>query len=260
MALLAAHEIDARYGDVRAVTDVSLALAEGELLALVGANGAGKSTLLRVLAGAHRPFSGTVGFKGDDVTGLRDFERARRGIALVPEGRRLFASLTVRENLLVGGGSRRAGRWNVGTVTDALPMLAPLLDRNASQLSGGQQQAVAIGRALMSNPEVLLLDEVSLGLAPIIIDELYESLAAVRDGGLGVVLVEQDLDRTLAVADRIVCMLEGEVVLEGTPDGLSREAITDAYFGHVAAPAGGGAGGQATTRDDAAAGNGGTGW
>ncbi len=244
MALLSARGIDARYGDVRAVTDVSLEVADGELLALVGANGAGKSTLLRVLAGAHRPHSGSVQLHGDDVTGLRDFERNRRGICLVPEGRRLFASLTVRENLQVGGGSQRRGQWDLGTVADALPMLGPLMDRNASQLSGGQQQAVAIGRALMSNPDVLLLDEVSLGLAPIIIEELYESLAAVRGGGLGIVLVEQDLDRTVAVADRLVCMLEGEAILEGTPGELSRDAITDAYFGHVdAGAAGRGAGG-----------------
>ncbi|WP_062381627.1 ABC transporter ATP-binding protein [Demequina pelophila] len=254
MALLEAHDIDARYGDVRAVTDVSLTLDQGELLALVGANGAGKSTLLRVLAGAHRPFSGTVAYQGEDVTRLRDFERNRRGICLVPEGRRLFASLTVRENLLVGGGSQRSGRWDLGTVTDALPVLAPLLDRNASQLSGGQQQAVAIGRALMSNPEVLLLDEVSLGLAPIVIDELYASLAPVRETGLGIVLVEQDLERTLAVADRIVCMLEGEAVLAGTPATLTHEQITDAYFGHAIALHGG------TGDDAAAAGSGGGRW
>mgnify|MGYP000280106733 CR=1 FL=1 len=233
MALLTADAIDARYGDVRAVTDVSLALEEGELLALVGANGAGKSTLLRVIAGAHRPAAGSVAYRGTDVTRLHDFERNRLGICLVPEGRRLFASLTVRENLLVGAGSRREGRWTLDTVVDALPMLGPLLERNASQLSGGQQQAVAIGRALMSNPEVLLLDEVSLGLAPIVIDEIYESLAAVRGSGLGILLVEQDLDRTIAVADRLMCMLEGEVVLEGTPAGLTHDQITDAYFGHA---------------------------
>ncbi|WNM24418.1 ABC transporter ATP-binding protein [Demequina capsici] len=253
--LLTAEGIDARYGDVRAVSGVSLHVDQGELLALVGANGAGKSTLLRVLAGAHRPVAGAVGLRGDDVTGLRDFERNRRGICLVPEGRRLFASLTVRENLLVGAGSRRPGRWDVDAVADVLPMLRPLLERNASQLSGGQQQAVAIGRALMSNPDVLLLDEVSLGLAPIVIDELYESLAAVRGGGLAVILVEQDLQRTLAVADRLVCMLEGEAVLEGTPHSLTHEAITDAYFGHVATPAGSGPGG-----DDGGPTTGGAGW
>ncbi|WP_062314351.1 ABC transporter ATP-binding protein [Demequina rhizosphaerae] len=235
-ALLAAESISAGYGDSRAVADLSFALEPGEVLALVGANGAGKSTLLRVLAGAHRPSAGRVLLHGEDVTHVRDFERNRLGVCLVPEGRRLFASLTVRENLEVGAGSRRDGRWTVDTVVDALPMLGDLLGRNASQLSGGQQQAVAIGRGLMSNPEVLLLDEVSLGLAPIVIDELYASLAAVRGGGLGIVLVEQDLERTVAVADRLVCMLEGHAVLSGTPASLSRQAITDAYFGHEVTP------------------------
>jgi branched-chain amino acid transport system ATP-binding protein len=232
MALLEAHSVSAGYGDSRAITDVSLVLEEGELLALVGANGAGKSTLLRVLAGAHKPSAGTISFQGDDATGLRDFERNRAGISLVPEGRRLFASMSVRENLIVGAGARRPGPWNVNTVVKALPMLEPLLGRNASRLSGGQQQAVAIGRSLMSNPEVLLLDEVSLGLAPIIIEELYRSLDVVRQSGLGIILVEQDLTRTVAVADRIMCMLEGHVVLEGTPGELTHEQITDAYFGH----------------------------
>ena len=232
MTLLDATNITAGYGDSRAITDISLTLDEGELLALVGANGAGKSTLLRVLAGAHRPTSGTVAIKGDEVTNLLDFQRNRLGISLVPEGRRLFASMTVRENLIVGAGSRRPGQLNVGTVTAALPMLEPLLDRNASRLSGGQQQAVAIGRSLMSNPEILLLDEVSLGLAPIVIEELYSSLDVVRATGLGIILVEQDLSRTVAVADSIICMLEGHVVLQGTPTDLTHEQITDAYFGH----------------------------
>lgn len=232
MPLLNAVSLDAGYGDSRAVTDVSLTLEQGELLALVGANGAGKSTLLRVLAGAHRPWNGTVTFRDADATNLRDFERTRLGISLVPEGRRLFASMTVRENLLVGAAAKRKGQWNVDAVVEALPMLAPLLNRNASRLSGGQQQAVAIGRSLMSNPDVLLLDEVSLGLAPIVIDELYESLAVVRKTGLGIILVEQDLTRTLSVANRIVCMLEGHVVLRGTPSDLTHEQITDAYFGH----------------------------
>lgn len=233
MTLLSAESLSAGYGDSRAITDISLSLEEGELLALVGANGAGKSTLLQVLAGAHRPTTGTISFKGKDATSLTDFQRNRLGISLVPEGRRLFASMTVRENLIVGAGSRRKGDWNLDSVVTALPMLGPLLNRNASRLSGGQQQAVAIGRSLMSNPEVLLLDEVSLGLAPIIIDELYQSLEVVRASGLGIVLVEQDLTRTVAVADRIICMLEGHIVLQGTPSELTHEQISDAYFGHA---------------------------
>lgn len=232
MPLLKVEAVEAGYGDSRAVSGVSFSLEGGELLALVGANGAGKSTLLRLIAGAHRPWSGTVSFHGQEITHHRDFERTRMGISLVPEGRRLFPSMTVTENLRMGSASRRSGQWALDTVLDALPMLKPLLKRNASRLSGGQQQAVAIGRSLMSNPEVLLLDEVSLGLAPIVIDELYQSLVSVRQTGLAVVLVEQDLGRTLEVADRILCMLEGHVVLGGAPGGLTREQITDAYFGH----------------------------
>jgi len=235
MSLLEVTRIEAGYGDSRAVSGVSASLDVGEVLALVGANGAGKSTLMRVIAGSHRPTAGTVELRGEDVTHVRDFERNRLGVSLVPEGRRLFPSLTVKENLEVGAGSQREGDWTIDTVVDALPMLGDLLPRNASQLSGGQQQAVAIGRSLMSNPEVLLLDEVSLGLAPIVIDELYASLDAVRGSGLGVLLVEQDLERTLAVADRIVCMLEGHAVLEGTPADLTHDQITDAYFGHAVA-------------------------
>ena len=235
MTLLQADRLNAGYGDSRAISEVSFELAAGELLALVGANGAGKSTLLRVLAGAHHPTSGTVSFKGADASSLRDFERTRRGISLVPEGRRLFASLTVRENLQIGAASGRSGEWTLDSVLAALPMLEPLLTRNASRLSGGQQQAVAIGRSLMSNPEVLLLDEISLGLAPIVVDDIYRSLARVRESGLGIILVEQDLSRTIAVADRIICMLEGSVVLRGTPADLTHEQITDAYFGHAIA-------------------------
>ena len=239
MTLLTVETVNAGYGDSQAISEISLELDRGELLAFVGANGAGKSTLLRVIAGAHRPSEGTIQYNGHDVTPLPDYERNRLGISLVPEGRRLFASLTVRENLQVGAGSRRAGSWTIDTVVSALPMLAPLLNRNASRLSGGQQQAVAIGRSLMSNPELLLLDEVSLGLAPIVVGELYDSFEIIRQSGLGIILVEQDLTRTLAVASRIICMLEGHVVLEGTPASLTHEQISDAYFGNRMTPVSG---------------------
>ncbi|WP_296630507.1 ABC transporter ATP-binding protein [Rhodoluna sp.] len=232
MSLLKIESISAGYGDAPAVSGVSFSVEPGQLVALVGANGAGKSTLLRVIAGAHKIWGGSVSFHDQDITATQDFERARQGISLVPEGRRLFASLTVKENLNMGAAARRPGLWNLDSVVEALPMIKPLLSRNASRLSGGQQQAVAIGRALMSNPELLLLDEVSLGLAPIIVDEIYESLSTVRKSGLGVVLVEQDLSRTIKVADYIVCMLEGHNVLEGAAAKLSRESITAAYFGH----------------------------
>jgi len=229
--LLKVTNVDAGYGDSRALTKLSLSLHSGKLLALVGANGAGKSTLLRIIAGAHRPWSGSIEFKGQEISGLSDFERARGGIALTPEGRRLFSSLSVKENLVMGASSKRGGAWNLDTVLDVLPMLRPLLGQNSSTLSGGQQQAVAIGRSLMSNPELLLLDEVSLGLAPIVVDEIYESLSEVISSGLGVILVEQDLRRTMEVADYIVCLLEGHNVLESKAGQVTREQITEAYFG-----------------------------
>jgi branched-chain amino acid transport system ATP-binding protein len=226
--LLRLAEIEARHGLLPAVRGVSLEVAEGETVALVGANGAGKTTLLRTIAGAHRPAAGRVFFDGADITRVRAHDRLRKGIALVPEGRRLFPDLTVEENLLVSVG--RNGPWSLETVLDAFPLLKPLRKRRAANLSGGEQQATAIGRALMSNPRLLLLDEVSLGLAPIAVEAVYQSLAKLLGQGATVILVEQDLTRATQVASRIVCMLEGRLVLEGGSD-LTRDQITEAYFG-----------------------------
>jgi branched-chain amino acid transport system ATP-binding protein len=227
--LLQVESLDVRHGLLQAVREVSFEVAEGETLALVGANGAGKSTLLRTVAGSHRPFAGRIVFDGADITRLRAHERVARGIALVPEGRRLFPGMTVRENLLVA--ARGRGRWSLETVVEAFPLLAPLLDHRAGSLSGGEQQATAIGRALMTNPRLLLLDEVSLGLSPVAVDAVYRSLQTLIDEGATIVLVEQDLSRALRVAGRIACLLEGRVVLEGTPGELTRERVTEAYFG-----------------------------
>ena len=231
MSILEVHELDARHGLLPAVRGVSFELAEGETLALVGANGAGKTTLLRVLAGAHRPSAGRIVFDGRDITRLSAHRRVARGIALVPEGRRLFPGLTVEENLKVAAGSGRKGPWNVRSVVEAFPILAKLLDRRAGALSGGEQQATAIGRALMTNPRLLLLDEVSLGLAPLAVEGVYRSLSTVIEGGATVVLVEQDLARAMRVASRVMCMLEGRIVLEGLRGDLTREQVTTAYFG-----------------------------
>jgi branched-chain amino acid transport system ATP-binding protein len=231
MSLLEISGLTLRHGLLEAVRDVSLSVAEGETVALVGANGAGKTTFLRAIAGAHRPSAGQVRFDGRDVTRLRAHECVRLGIALVPEGRRLFGNLTVEENLLVAAQRRRPGQWTLETVIEAFPMLARLRGQRAATLSGGEQQATAIGRALITNPRLLLLDEVSLGLAPLAVDGVYASLARVIAEGTTLLLVEQDLTRALAVAGRIVCMLEGRFVLEGGRDELSREQITEAYFG-----------------------------
>ncbi|HZQ89981.1 MAG TPA: ABC transporter ATP-binding protein [Gaiellaceae bacterium] len=230
-ALLSVERIDARHGLLQAVREVSLEVAEGETLALVGANGAGKTTLLRTIAGAHRPAGGRVVFDGRDVTRMPAHARARLGIALVPEGRRLFPQLTVEENLRVASASRRTGEWNVERVLDVFPLLQPRRRHRAATLSGGEQQAAAIGRALMANPRLLLLDEVSLGLAPVAVEGLYRSLEGLIESGTTIVLVEQDLARAMRVASRVVCMLEGRLVLEGRADDLTRERVTEAYFG-----------------------------
>jgi branched-chain amino acid transport system ATP-binding protein len=231
MTLLTVESLNAGHGLLQAVRDVSLSVAEGETLALVGANGAGKTTLLRTIAGAHRPTSGRILLDGEEITRVSAHRRVGLGIALVPEGRRLFSGLTVEENLLVASAKRRPGPWNVESVVEAFPLLVPLRHKRAATLSGGEQQATAIGRALMTNPRVLLLDEVSLGLAPVAVDAVYRSLQALIDSGATVVLVEQDLSRALEVADRVACMLEGRIVLEGAPSELSREQVTEAYFG-----------------------------
>jgi branched-chain amino acid transport system ATP-binding protein len=229
--LLEVRALEARHGLLQAVRGISFELREGETLALVGANGAGKTTLLRALAGAHRPSAGRVFFDGADVTRLQPHRRVALGIALVPEGRRLFPGLTVEENLLVAGGVGRRGPWDVDRVLEAFPMLRPLRRHRAASLSGGEQQATAIGRGLMTNPRLLLLDEVSLGLAPVAVDDLYTALDSLIESGTTIVLVEQDLARALRVATRVVCMLEGSIVLEGSPAELSREQVTNAYFG-----------------------------
>jgi branched-chain amino acid transport system ATP-binding protein len=239
MSLLEVEGVEAGYGLLQAVRGVSLALAEGETLALVGANGAGKTTLLRTIAGAHPASAGRVALDGRDVTRVPAHRRVAMGIALVPEGRRLFPGMTVEENLRMGGATRRPGRWNVEAVLEAFPLLAPLRRRRAANLSGGEQQAAAIGRALMSNPTVLLLDEVSLGLAPVAVEAVYESLRTVVAEGTTAIVVEQDLERALGFADRVVCMLEGRVVLEGPAEAAAREQITAAYFGLAAAGGGG---------------------
>ncbi len=229
MTLLAVESLEVRHGLLPAVRGVSLDVEKGEVVALVGANGAGKTTLLRAIAGAHRPAGGSISLDGSDVTRVPAHKRVGLGIALVPEGRRLFPQLTVEENLLVA--RQDGGAWDVDRVLEAFPLLAPLRHRRAVNLSGGEQQATAIGRALMTNPRVLLLDEVSLGLAPVAVDLVYRSLMGLIEAGTTMLLVEQDLGRALAAAHRVVCMLEGRVVLEGSSKELAREQITAAYFG-----------------------------
>ena len=229
MTVLRVEDLDCRYGLLQAVRGVSFEVDQGETVALIGANGAGKSTVLRAIAGAHKPHFGRVVFDGTDVTSMPAHRRVSLGIALVPEGRRLFPSLTVEENLRAA--TARKGRWNVQSVLELFPVLQPRRHMAAANLSGGEQQAVAIGRALMCNPRLLLLDEVSLGLAPIVVDAVYRSLAGIISEGTTVLLVEQDLARALKVAGRVVCMLEGRIVLEGEAASMDRDRVVEAYFG-----------------------------
>ena len=229
--LLAIEAIEAKYGDFQAVFGVDLEVHAGEAVAIIGANGAGKSTLLRAIVGQVSVPSGTIRLNGEDLAAVASNERVGRGIALVPEGRRLFPSLTVRENLMIGAHAGRPGNWTVEKVVEALPLLERLLDRSSAKLSGGEQQTVAIGRALMANPDLLLLDEVSLGLAPVVVRQLYAALADIRADGTTMVVVEQDIGQALAMADRVYCMLEGRVSLSGRVGEVEQSAITDAYFG-----------------------------
>jgi branched-chain amino acid transport system ATP-binding protein len=233
--VLSVSDLSVDYGQLRALSGVTFEIQRGQTLAVIGANGAGKSTLLGALAGLWAPAEGSVVFNGRDISTLAAFERVGLGIALVPEGRRLFASLTARENLLTGQQRGRSGGWDLAAVVELFPLLEPLLDRRSGRLSGGEQQAVAIGRALMANPELLLLDEVSLGLAPVLVEQLYEALPRIQSAGATVLMVEQDVGQALAVADEVVALLEGRQVLRGTPSQLRREDIIDAYFGTRAA-------------------------
>jgi branched-chain amino acid transport system ATP-binding protein len=233
-ALLEIAGLDAGYGDFQALYGIDLRVAESETVAVIGANGAGKTTLLRTLAGLVDATAGSVRFAGDDLLAVPHHRRVDLGIALVPEGRHLFPSLTVHENLLVGAHARRSGTWDVDRVVDVFPLVGPLLRRPAGVLSGGEQQAVAIGRALMANPDLLLLDEVSLGLAPIVVRDLYAAIPGIKAAGTTVVIVEQDVTLALEIADHAYCMLEGRVTLSGPPAELTHEAVTDAYFGVTA--------------------------
>jgi len=230
-ALLEVAGVDAHHGQLQALFGVDLAVDEGDTVAMIGANGAGKSTLLHTIAGALRPTRGTVTFAGASLAGVAADRRVGLGIALVPEGRRLFPRLPLEENLLVGAHRRRRGAWNVGRVVELFPWLDRLRNRRAAYLSGGEQQAAAIGRALMANPRLLLLDEVSLGLAPAVVKQVYAALPGIVAEGTTVIVVEQDIGQALAVARHVTCLLEGRVSLQGRPADLTRDRITAAYFG-----------------------------
>lgn len=230
-ALLEVRDLTVHHGQLRALSGVSLSVFPGDVYAMIGANGAGKSTLLRAIAGLHKPTSGSILFDGADIARLRPERRVAAGIVMVPEGRRLFPSLTVEENLLVGQSHARPGPWSIERIYELFGWMRDRRSQLAAQLSGGEQQAVAIGRALVANPRVLLLDELSLGLAPVVVRRIYETLPEFLASGITVLLVEQDVSQALRVAARIHCLLEGRTTLQGPPAELSPEGIESAYFG-----------------------------
>jgi branched-chain amino acid transport system ATP-binding protein len=229
--LLDVHALDAFYGDFQALFGVSMRVEAGKVVAVVGANGAGKSTLLRSIAGLMRSPHAAIRFAGEAIGDLRANAVVARGIALVPEGRRLFSSLSVEENLMIGGQLRRPGPWTLARIYELFPVLGERRTQPSMALSGGQQQMVAISRALMSNPKLLLCDELSLGLAPIVIRDIYARLPTITGEGISLVIVEQDIVQALAAAQYVYCLQEGRVALEGPPAALTREAISAAYFG-----------------------------
>ncbi|WP_168192094.1 ABC transporter ATP-binding protein [Pararhodobacter marinus] len=232
MMLLQTNSLDAGYGRFRALFGIDIEVAAGECIAIIGANGAGKSTLMRSISGVLPNAPGMILHNGEPIGALSAAAILKRGIAMVPEGRKLFPSLSVEENLLIGGQKRRgSGAWSLQTIYDLFPILREKRALPGTSLSGGQQQMVAIGRALMSNPELLLCDEISLGLAPVVIRDIYAALPRIRETGAAVIVVEQDITQALRVADRVYCLMEGRVTLSGTPDTLTRDAIHDAYFG-----------------------------
>ena len=239
--LLEVHDLTVHHGQLRALDHISLRVFPGEVYAIIGANGAGKSTLLRTIAGLHHPTEGTILFDGKDMTRVRPERRATQGIVMVPEGRRLFGSLTVEENLQVGATYARKGPWTIERVYELFGWMKDRRSQRSSQLSGGEQQSVAIGRALVANPRVLLLDELSLGLAPVIVHRIYAMLPQILATGLTVLLVEQDVSQVLQVASHIQCLLEGRTTLEGRPEDVTPQQVEAAYFGlGPAAPGGSG--------------------
>ena len=231
MTLLGVRRLSAFYGDFQALFDVSLEVTEGQIVAVIGANGAGKTTFLRALAGVLPVPRDAVEFAGRAVGGKAAHALVDLGIVLVPEGRKIFPSLSVQENLQIGAYRRRPGPWTLGRVYRLFPVLAERRDQPGTNLSGGEQQMLAIGRGLMANPRLLLVDEISLGLAPVVVKDLYEVLASVKHEGTTLVVVEQDVSQVLAVAERLYCFRKGAVALEGVPARLTREQIATAYFG-----------------------------
>ena len=229
--VLQTRGLTAHYGDFQALFGIDFNIHQGETVAIIGSNGAGKTTFMRSITGMLNTAGQDISFLGRPVGGHAAHDLVKQGLAMVPEGRKLFPSLSVEENLLIGAYGRSGSEWTLKTIYDLFPILAERRHHGGTVLSGGQQQMVAIGRALMSNPKLLICDEISLGLAPIIIKDIYEAVPKIKAHGATIIVVEQDVNQAMAVADRVYCFQEGHVSLTGKPGELTREQISSAYFG-----------------------------
>lgn len=229
--VLQAKGLEAFYGDFQALFGIDFEIYEGETVAIIGSNGAGKSTFLRAITGMIPNRGQDISFLGDAIGDIDTPDLVKRGLTMVPEGRKLFPSLSVEENLLIGAYGRSGDKWTLDSIYDLFPILGERRHHGGTELSGGQQQMVAIGRGLMSNPKLLLCDEISLGLAPIIIKDIYDAVPKIKERGATMIVVEQDVSQAMAIADRVYCFQEGRVSLTGRPDELTRDQISAAYFG-----------------------------
>jgi branched-chain amino acid transport system ATP-binding protein len=228
---LLVENVEVFYGEFQALFGVSLEVEQGQTVTVIGANGAGKTTLMRAICGMLTPKTGRIVYKGEAISGQAPYCLNQKGIAMVPEGRLIFPSLSVEENLKIGAYRQRAGMWDLAGVYELFPVLKERARVGGTDLSGGQQQMLAIGRALMSNPDLILMDEISLGLAPIIVKELYGVVEKIAQAGTTVILVEQDVSRGIKAASHVYCLLEGKVSLSGSPDAISQQDVSRAYFG-----------------------------
>jgi branched-chain amino acid transport system ATP-binding protein len=234
MSMLEISALNVFYGELQVLFEIKFEVKKGQKVSLLGANSAGKSTLLKTISGIMKPSSGTILFNGKRIDRLEPHDIIKMGMALVPEGRKIFSSLTVLENLLLGSYMPRARKERektLETVLSLFPALKGRLKQNGTKLSGGEQQMLSIGRALMSKPSFIIFDEISLGLSPVVVKDLYRTVVNLNREGMTVVLVEQDVKRSLKVADFVYILQEGKITLKGDPRHISEETVKKAYFG-----------------------------